>query len=393
MPLKIARYIQAAEMLRNDDFRAQWLRLYRECPWATAAQSPAFVRSWYDAYRHQYRLLLVCEFSASNELIGLLPVARDQFGHAVLPGGRQAEYKTWLALPSNGKSFLHASLKLLSRERQIGALLFQYLPAGAPADAAGVSTALSWISEVETHKRPIIRLTNAAEVAEYISQKTNKTIKNSWNRLKRMGNVRLEQIREVEELVPIFDQLIQWYEIRQEMTYGKRPFRWDKNKKTWHLSLLKEGLLHVTLLKVGPTVISAMFGLTDGKTYSVMMSMFAPEYARYSPIALHHLLLVERLHAEGYSVLDLTPGPDPFKDRFAGAYDDVRVLSVYFKHKEWIKAKVRQQSEAIARGLLSAVGITPGSVARTLPRGQALLKALVKFKRPSRENHQMPESV
>jgi CelD/BcsL family acetyltransferase involved in cellulose biosynthesis len=124
-----------------------------------------------------------------------------------------------------------------------------------------------------------------------------------------------------------------------------------------------------------------------------MMSMFAPEYARYSPIALHHLLLVERLHAEGYSVLDLTPGSDPFKDRFAGAYDDVRVLSVYFKHKEWIKAKVRQQSEAIARGLLSAVGITPGSVARTLPRGQALLKALVKFKRPSRENHQMPESV
>jgi hypothetical protein len=177
------------------------------------------------------------------------------------------------------------------------------------------------------------------------------------------------------------------------MAHGKRPFQADKNKKAWHLSLLKDGLLHITLLKTSQEVVSAIFGLSDGKTYSLMMSMFAPNYARLSPVALHHLLLVERLHAEGYSILDLTPGPDSFKERFAGAYEDVRALSVYFKRREWIKAKVLQQSEVIARGLLSAVGMTPGSLARTLSRGQALLRTLLRLKRPGRESPHMPEPV
>jgi CelD/BcsL family acetyltransferase involved in cellulose biosynthesis len=393
MPVKIARSVEAAGMLKDEGFRARWHRLYQECPWATAAQSPAFVRSWYDAYKDQFKPLLVCDFSTSHDLIGILPLALDWSGHAVLPGGRQAEYKSWLALPSNGRSFLEASLQLLSRQTQIGSLSFQYLPVGAPVEGVGLSSPFLWKGEVQTHQRPIVRLADAGEVTRYICQKTNKTIQNSWNRLKRMGNVRLEQIRHVDELLPIFDQLIAWYEVRQEMAHGKRPFQADKNKKAWHLSLLKDGLLHITLLKTSQEVVSAIFGLSDGKTYSLMMSMFAPNYARLSPVALHHLLLVERLHAEGYSILDLTPGPDSFKERFAGAYEDVRALSVYFKRREWIKAKVLQQSEVIARGLLSAVGMTPGSLARTLSRGQALLRTLLRLKRPGRESPHMPEPV
>jgi CelD/BcsL family acetyltransferase involved in cellulose biosynthesis len=154
--------------------------------------------------------------------------------------------------------------------------------------------------------------------------------------------------------------------------------------------LLREGILHVTLLKAGPEVVSAVFGLSDGKTYSLMMSMFAPESARYSPIALHHLMLVERLDAEGYSVLDLTPGPDSFKERFAGAYEDVQVLSIYFKQREWMKAKLRQRSKAIAKETLSALGIAPESASRNLLRVLAFLR----LKRPPRnESSHLPEPV
>jgi CelD/BcsL family acetyltransferase involved in cellulose biosynthesis len=389
MPLKTARFDEAAKLLSDQNFRRQWLRLYQECPWATAAQSPAFVCSWYEAYQEDYSPFVVCELSAANELVGFLPVALGRDGHAVLPGARQAEYKGWLALPANGKAFFEESLRVLSRETGIGTLLFRYLPPGAPIDRACVSS-LPWVCEVETKRRPIVPLANASIVAEYLGEKTNKTLKNSWNRLKRMGELHLEQIRETQQLAPIFDQLIDWYETRQAMAYGKRPFHDDRNKKIWHLYLLKEGLLHVTLLKAGPEVVSAVFGLSDGKTYSLMMSMFAPEYARYSPVALHHLMLVERLHAEGYSVLDLTPGPDPFKERFAGAYEDVQVLSIYFKQREWMKAKLRQQSKVIAKETLSALGIAPESASRSLQRAVACLR----LKRPPRnESSHMPEPV
>ena len=389
MPLKIARSAEASKLLRDQNFRWQWLRLYEECPWATTALSPAFVCSWYEAYQEEYSPLLACQLSASNELIGFLPVALGRNGQAVLPGARQAEYKGWLALPPNGARFFEESLRVLSRETRIGTLSFRYLPPGVPVDGACISS-LPWICEVQTHRRPIVPLGNAASVAKYVREKTNRTLKNSWNRLKRSRDLCLEQIRETHALAPIFDQLIDWYEHRQAMAYGKRPFHDDKNKKIWHLYLLKEGVLHVTLLKAGPDVISALFGLCDGKTYSLMMSMFAPEYARYSPIALHHLMLVERLHAEGYSALDLTPGQDSFKERFAGAYDEVQVLSIYFKQREWMKAKLRQQSKAIAKETLSALGITSESAGRNLLRVLAFLR----LKRlPRHESSHMPEPV
>jgi CelD/BcsL family acetyltransferase involved in cellulose biosynthesis len=398
MALKIVRGKEAAETLRNEGFRSKWGQLYQECPWATAAQSPAFVTSWYEAYKQQYSLVLVCEFSASGAMTGFLPLALNGSGRAELPGAHQADYKSWLALASNGKSFLEASLKLLSRETEIGALLFRYLPSGAPVGGGGASSGSPWICEMESHTRPIVRLGSGAEVREYVRRKTNKIIKNRWNRLKRIGNVRLERIAGSEELVPIFDQLIDWYEIRQEMAHGKRPFQADKNKKKWHLELLKEGLLHLTLLKAGQEVLSAIFGLSDGKTYSMMMPVFNPEYAHYSPIALHHLMLVERLHTEGFSVLDLTPGSDPFKERFAAEYEDLNVLSIYLKQREWIKAKVRQRSEAIAKGMLSALGIAPSSVVRTLPRAQEFLGVFLRAfprskRRSSRQSPHIPEPV
>ena len=388
-PLKTARFAEAAKLLRDQNFRWQWLRLHEKCPWATTAQNPGFVCSWYEAYSQEYDPFLVYQLSASDELVGLLPVALGRNRQAVLPGARQAEYKGWLALRSNGKSFFAESLRVLSKETQIRTLLFRYLPPGVPVDGACVSS-LPWICEVQTHRRPIVPLANAGGVAEYLRDKTNKTLKNSWNRLKRTADLHLEQVRETQELAPIFDQLIEWYEQRQAMAYGKRPFHDDINKKIWHLYLLKEGVLHVTLLKAGLEVISAVFGLTDGKTYSLMMSMFAPEYARYSPVALHHLLLVQRLHTEGYSILDLTPGPDPFKERFAGGYEDVQVLSIYFKQREWMKAKFYQQSRAIARETLNALGIAPESASRNLLRVLAFLR----LKRtPGNDGSHMPEPV
>ena len=370
MALKIVRETQAAEMLRSSAFRAQWLSLYERCPWATAGQHPAFVASWYESYKASWKPLLVCEFSAPGELTGLLPLAIDQ-SKTVVAGGRQAEYKTWLALPANGARFLNDSLTLLSRGAGVRALTFRYLPPGAPTEDLRLADSL-WVCEVETHKRPIVRLDNGPELAEYLQQKTNKTLRNSWNRLRRIGIVQLKHVRECHELIPVFDQLIDWYEVRQEKAHGKRPFKDDPHKKAWHLRLLKEGLLHVTLLKAGEEIVSALFGLSDGKTYSVMMPMFSEEYAAYSPIAIHHLMLVEQLQADGFLTLDLTPGPDPFKNRFAGNHEDVKALSIYFKQREWIKAKVRQRTQAFTKSMLFTFGFAPSTIGRALPRFRAV---------------------
>jgi CelD/BcsL family acetyltransferase involved in cellulose biosynthesis len=373
MPLTMSSSPEAERLLADDAFRAQWTRLYQSCPWATVLQAPGFVASWFEFYKKDYRLLFVCEFSPRKELIGFLPVAIPRNSNrAVLPGAQQAEYKTWLALPSNGGSFPGEALKLLAGATAIGALSFRYLPPGVPL--AGLPRGGPWILEAEEHTRAVIRLSNATEVAGYLRQKTNSTLRNSRNRLQRMGNLRLERIHEAAALAPIFDELIDWYDTRQGSAHGKKAFEQDDNKKAWHLRLLQEGLLHVTVLKLDAEVISAAFGMADGKTYSLAMPMFSPAHARYSPMALHFLFLVEQLQRDGYLLLDLTPGPDPFKERFGAEFERVSTLSIYFKRREWVKAEVRRQSRAMIKAALSPLGLAPSSLSRGAQWMRALLR-------------------
>ena len=72
-------------------------------------------------------------------------------------------------------------------------------------------------------------------------------------------------------------------------------------------------------------------------------------------------MLAEQLQQEGYSVLDLTAGADAFKDRFAAGYDSVHSLSIYFQRGKWIKHRVTQGTETLARRALRSLHVAPNS--------------------------------
>jgi len=374
MAITIVKSPQAERLMRDETFSSSWARLYRACPWATAFQSPLFAKSWYGSYRAKYEPILACQFGPGDDLQALLPLAVNKVsGHPVLPGAQQAEYKSWLALPEYGESFPEQAFTALAAQTDIHSFSFRYLAPGTPMPRVDEGRRNGAIYDCEIHRRPFIPLESSAFVQEYVRKNSNSTIRNSRNRLQKMGGVRLEQISDANDFVAIFDLLIQWYETRQGAKYGKTAFEDDSQKKPWHVELLKENLLHVSVLKIGSEIISAAFGISDGKHYALAMSMFSPAHARYSPMAIHLLLLVEKLHAEGYSTLDLTPGPDPFKERFAAEFDSVNVFSIYLSRTDWILAKVRGQTLAFARGTLSALGVAPASLNQKVQRVRSML--------------------
>ena len=103
MEIALIRDAAAERLLSDPHFLSQWMQLYRACPWASPCQSPGFVTEWHDAYRDRYSPFIVREYSQAGDLIGLISLATDKrSGQLTVAGARQAEYKTWLALPSNG---------------------------------------------------------------------------------------------------------------------------------------------------------------------------------------------------------------------------------------------------------------------------------------------------
>jgi CelD/BcsL family acetyltransferase involved in cellulose biosynthesis len=360
MVFSMIRGAEAEEMLRDPRFQSQWAQLHEACPWATAYQSPGYVTAWHEAYRDWYSPFIVCEFSSVGDLIGLISLATENNSRQVtVAGAPHAEYETWLALPPNSSSFIEGALTHLKCETDIGALSFKYLSPGTPTDWIARSGKRPWTCGLQRYPRPIIPVGDADALTEYLrKKKSGKNIRVKWNRLKRLGTLCLERIREPSQLAPIFDQLITYYDLRQGGKRGKFGFREDLAKKPFHLALLKvPDLLHVTILKAGPEILSALFGIVGRKMYSLAMPMISPFHAAHSPMRVHLLKLLEAMHQEGYSIFDLTPSMDPFKERAAASYDSVRALSVYFRQP--IKHRVVQASKALAIRALHSRGIEP----------------------------------
>jgi CelD/BcsL family acetyltransferase involved in cellulose biosynthesis/GNAT superfamily N-acetyltransferase len=360
MGINLIRGSAAQELLRDASFLQQWTKLYQACPWASACQSPGFATAWYGSYGDRHHPFFVTEVSPTGELIGLIALASDHHsGQATLAGGRQAEYKTWLALSANGSSFIEAALAELARGTDMNALSFRYLPPGTPTDWITQSEKRFWTCKLEQHPRPIIPVSDTAALTQYLQKKrSGKSVRNSFNRLKRLGNLTLERIDTVEQLEPIFDQLITYYDLRQGGSHGKFAFQQDPAKKPFHLALMRvPGLLHVTVLKAGDQILTAQFGVADGKVYSGAMPIICPFHAADSPMQVHLLLLLEKLQQERFSIMDLTASMDNFKERFAGTFDSVSDLSIYFRQR--IKSKVLQTGQALARRSLRSVRIEP----------------------------------
>ena len=180
----------------------------------------------------------------------------------------------------------------------------------------------------------------------------------------------------------IFDQLIAFYDTRQAAANNATPFATDATKRTFHAELIKQpGLLHVSMLSVGDELISALVGITDGRIYSLAMPMFSPFRADYSPVTLHLLMLIDMLSKEGMQVLDLTPGNDSFKERFATDHDEVRTASVYFQRWAWLRHRGADRARAIAgraAKLLRVPAETPGRLLKLTRMGPAALLASAK---------------
>lgn len=360
MAINLIRDAEADGLLNDPGFLSQWTKLYLACPWANACQSPGFVTAWQEAYRDRYSPFIVTDFSPAGDLIGLICLATDKTsGQLTVAGGRQAEYKAWLALPSNSSAFIEAALAELASKTNVSALTFRYLPPGTPTDWIARSAKRSWRCELQQHPRPVIPVGDTAAVTEYLQKKkSGKSVRNSWNRLKRLGNLSLEQIHDVEQLQPIFDQLITFYDIRQGGSHGKFAFQQDLAKKPFHLALMRTpGLLHITVLKAGQEILSAQFGISDGQVFSGAMPIISPFHAAHSPMQVHVLMLVEKLHQDGYSTFDLTASMDPFKERFVASFDTVCELTVHFRHR--IRHQVVQAGQAIARRSLRSLRIEP----------------------------------
>jgi RimJ/RimL family protein N-acetyltransferase len=123
---------------------------------------------------------------------------------------------------------------------------------------------------------------------------------------------------------------------------------------------------YVTVTYLDERPIAAFWGEASGKMVHLGMLIYSPFLARHSPGKLHIMQLSEHLIKEGKDMLDLTPGGDPWKERFANAHDEVAEAIVYMSPRERTLADTRDRLLQLGKRYSARAGITPANVTSTL---------------------------
>ena len=368
--IRIIEGADADTALADARFLAEWSALVRGCPWATGFQAPGFVLAWYQAYRQGVRPLIVAGTSSADSVCALLMLAVAADGTIVSAGGRQAEYQSWVTASGIEATFAKEALLALRSRIGNGVLRLQYLPPDLPVDVLTDGSLPFCV--VEDVRRPLMAL-SGDDIEQSWRKKSNKS---RLNRLAKQGELTFDHVLSPEILRDALDEIATMYDVRQASISGTLPFYDDPQKADFHLRLMETpGLLHVTMLRVGGTLVSAHIGVASGQMAHIGILAHSPFFARHSPGKLHVMFLARQLASEGVTMLDLTPGADVWKERSATSYDVVKRLTVFATEADRRQQDRRHRLKARIKAAATTAGISP--------KGAAGLVEAVRKKSPS----------
>ncbi len=316
------------KLLEHPGFLDEWNQLYHNCPWATAFQSPCFVATWYRVYGSAYLPILIKSENA-GKLTGLLTLAKDKQGLITGAGASQAEYQVWLTENENDEIFIKTALAKLYRFFPRNRIQFKYIPAGVPLQYTKKDSPWNKRCFVKSSPQPVMVINEQ----HFVTELKKKNRREKINRLKRLGDLKFERITDYNEFNSVFDELALQSDFRKGAMYNKLAFKSDPVRKNFLLSLFKQHLLHVTVLKINDNIIAANVSIGTNKQLHLQgINCFAAALARHSPGIIHFLMLGKLLAEEGVEVFDLTPGADGYKEILATGHSVAYTLSIGNKY-------------------------------------------------------------
>ncbi len=326
--LQVFKQEIAYDYLEKTDFINAWIALYQQCSWSTGYQSVEYCVTWYRMFNEKFSPLLLVSYDENKHIIGLFALAQSVLDNTkiVIAGNQHPEYRIWLALPEHNDKFILQVLTWL-KKNCTHPLALNYLPHRVDMNWLKWTAPPTWHCVLNTTTNHHLRIGDKEWLKEYMRGK--KRLKTKFNKMQRMGEILFKRVVDVHELDNLLNQIIPLYEFRQGAVHGSTPFHTNPLKRAFTLELLKQKRLHASVLIMNGEVLGALLSVCGrGQVHlgEIAYSTFHPDL---SPGLIHLWLLVPLLAAEGFEVLDLTPGGDSYKSRFANETVELYELTFY----------------------------------------------------------------
>jgi CelD/BcsL family acetyltransferase involved in cellulose biosynthesis len=324
-PLRVVRITDwsAAEALR-----AGWEALLQERS-ATIFQTWEWMTSWWHAYGRGCELCLLA-FYDGEQLVALAPLYYHGPTHAL----RRRPRSLRLIGDRTGDSANLDMLYVATRHAEVSLAFVDWLRAhrhtwdsfemeGVPTESVLLSTLRAqlsnagWLHRGRESPHLIIALPATwEELVGRLSRLGRRNIRHARRQLNKKFKVKAYRCETVKELRYFLDALYRMHTERWQVVSHKGVFRSPARLAFYEAvseSLLLSGKLYFWLLELDGHRVSAQFSLRFGRTITAVQTGWNPAFAPYSVGQVMWSHVLESAIGEGYSVLDLGEGDNPYK--------------------------------------------------------------------------------
>ncbi len=338
------------------DIVAGWQALYDQAEGALPYLSPGFFRVWTECYQDEYDIVVVVARDGAGDLLAVWPLARQGLEITGI-GSYQAEYQGWLCGAESSSEFFSLAVELLSETYPRATVRMKYVLPGHEADALQAFARGRANARLRVHRRPLLAMDIDA-IKATLKKKSNRS---KLNRLKRLGDLELKRVVDADDFDRYMDRAFAAYDLRQGAQNDTCPFLEDGHKREFHRRWLLEHPddVAVSLLTLDDVPIAAFFGVRIRGALANAIVAHDPRVSDHSASKLHIYLFAEELAEEGITHLDLTPGGDAWKDRFATEFQEVYELTYWCDPNELSRIERAQRRLDTLKKALGLFGLTP----------------------------------
>lgn len=357
LSLQLLRSDDAIRWLESDIGITTWKRLFQACSWRFPTLGIEYCRLWYQHYRDSWEPLLLVGKDQHDRQQAIFPLALE--AHSITgAGAHQAEYHGWLSDESIAGPFLRAALAELRLCFPRHTVRLRYLAPGIPQELVKRACIDNPRIRLSHHPRPLLRL-DSNGLSKVLRKKNTRS---KINRLERIGPLSCRQVTDKDAIRECLEAVIPLYDLRQGAINDSCPFTDDPRKKPFLLEWSRHALsgeLYFHCLHLGKELIGAHIGVKGQEECQLAILAHAPGYSACSPGKILVYRTAELLAEDGLKYFDLTPGGDPWKERFATDHDTVLSLLMDPGLIRAYRRRMRSALEQFARSLLKRLGISP----------------------------------
>jgi CelD/BcsL family acetyltransferase involved in cellulose biosynthesis len=315
-PINIFENNSLEQVFNDKVFCDAWDNLFFSCPWATVFQSRDFVTSWLECF-HGFSPIIITDWNGSS-MAGLWVLVKANGGFTA-PGFDLAEYQVWIALPQENEGFITKALAAFSNKFPKEIIHLKYIPDPNQMEVFGKNQMLAKHTAWKAYDRPMME----ADKEWLQKELKKKNRKEKLNRLNRIGELKFEQVTDLDLFKSLIDEMALQSDFRKGALYNKTFFHDEPQRKDFLLRLFELGHLHVTTLTVGNTLIASNAGIMSKDMLHLQgINSHSPYFSKHSPGILHFLMLGVAISDSQVHTFDLTPGgADGYKAVLANKQD------------------------------------------------------------------------